>query len=144
MDLGKRGIQVSAYLTKILPKEELERKLHDAIRLARERLARELQDQAKPPALLAGKVRGSQATTEAKNDDQLTTDTYHEIGRSSPTACLDLIGPDAIEELGTLDKVLDAFPGKGSKPTRLTAQTKDHDEITPHRPYPAFRLDPTW
>ena len=51
MDLGKRGIQVSAYLTKILPKEELRRKLHDAIRLARERLARQQQDQASPPAL---------------------------------------------------------------------------------------------
>ena len=53
MDLGKRGIQVSAYLTKILPKEELQRKLHDAIRLARERLARQQQDQANPPALPA-------------------------------------------------------------------------------------------
>ena len=53
MDLGKRGIQVSAYLTKVLPKEELQRKLHDAIRLARERLARQQPAQANPPALPA-------------------------------------------------------------------------------------------
>ena len=55
MDLGKRGIQVSAYLTKVLPKEELQRKLHDAIRLARERLARQQQEQPNPPALPAPK-----------------------------------------------------------------------------------------
>ncbi len=55
MDLGKRGIQVSAYLTKILPKEELQRKLHDAIRLARERLARQQQEQPNPPSLPAPK-----------------------------------------------------------------------------------------
>ena len=53
MDLGKRGIQVSSYLTQVLPKEELQRKLHDAIRLARERLARQQQEQPSPPALPA-------------------------------------------------------------------------------------------
>ncbi len=53
LDLGKRGIQVSAYWTKVLPKEELQRKLHDAIRLARERLARQAQDEPRLAALPA-------------------------------------------------------------------------------------------
>lgn len=39
MDLSKRGIQVSSYWTKVLPKAELERKLHDAVRLARSQLS---------------------------------------------------------------------------------------------------------
>ncbi len=38
LDLGKRGIQVSSYWTKALPKQQLERKLHEAVRLARARL----------------------------------------------------------------------------------------------------------
>ena len=41
LDLGKRGIQVSSYLTQVLPKDELQRKLHDAVRLARQRLTHE-------------------------------------------------------------------------------------------------------
>lgn len=40
MDLGKRGIQVSSYWTEVLPKDELQRKLHEAVRLARAHLAR--------------------------------------------------------------------------------------------------------
>jgi hypothetical protein len=32
------GIHVASYLKKLLPKAELERKLHDAVRLARARL----------------------------------------------------------------------------------------------------------
>jgi predicted nuclease of restriction endonuclease-like (RecB) superfamily len=38
LDLEQSGIRVSAYWTKALPKKELERKLHDAVRLARARL----------------------------------------------------------------------------------------------------------
>jgi DUF1016 N-terminal domain len=38
LDLEQSGIRVSAYWTKVLPKKELQRKLHDAVRLARARL----------------------------------------------------------------------------------------------------------
>lgn len=38
LELGKSGIHVAGYLTKLLPKKLLERKLHDAVRLARARL----------------------------------------------------------------------------------------------------------
>jgi predicted nuclease of restriction endonuclease-like (RecB) superfamily len=38
LELNKRGIHVASYLKKLLPKAELERKLHDAVRLARARL----------------------------------------------------------------------------------------------------------
>jgi predicted nuclease of restriction endonuclease-like (RecB) superfamily len=51
LDLGQRGIQVSSYWTQILPKEELQRKLHEAVRLARERLARQALQQPPPPSL---------------------------------------------------------------------------------------------
>jgi predicted nuclease of restriction endonuclease-like (RecB) superfamily len=38
LDLEQSGIRVSSYLTEVLPKKQLERKLHDAVRLARARL----------------------------------------------------------------------------------------------------------
>lgn len=38
LDLERSGIRVASYWTNFLPKKELERKLHDAVRLARERL----------------------------------------------------------------------------------------------------------
>jgi len=38
LDLEQSGIQVSSYWTEILPKKALERKLHEAVRLARARL----------------------------------------------------------------------------------------------------------
>ena len=38
LDLEKSGIKVSSYWTEVLPKAELERKLHEAVRLARARL----------------------------------------------------------------------------------------------------------
>jgi len=38
LDLEQSGIRVSSYWTEILPKKELERKLHEAVRLARMRL----------------------------------------------------------------------------------------------------------
>jgi predicted nuclease of restriction endonuclease-like (RecB) superfamily len=39
LELEKRGIRVAAYLTELPPRELLEQKLHDAVRLARARLA---------------------------------------------------------------------------------------------------------
>lgn len=39
LEMEKSGIHVASYLTQMLPKQELERKLHDAVRLARARLA---------------------------------------------------------------------------------------------------------
>jgi len=39
LDMAQSGIRVSSYWTEALPKKELERKLHDAVRLARARLA---------------------------------------------------------------------------------------------------------
>jgi hypothetical protein len=38
LDLAKSGIRVSSYWTALPPKQELERKLHDAVHLARARL----------------------------------------------------------------------------------------------------------
>ncbi len=40
LQLGKSGIRVAQYLTELPSRRILERKLHDSIRLARERLAR--------------------------------------------------------------------------------------------------------
>ena len=40
LDLEKSGIRVASYWTEVLPRKELTRKLHQAVRLARERLAR--------------------------------------------------------------------------------------------------------
>ena len=39
LQLEKRGIRVAEYLTELPPRQVLERKLHDAVRLARARLA---------------------------------------------------------------------------------------------------------
>ena len=44
LDLEQSGIRVSSYWTEVLPKKELERKLHDAVLLARARLAQAKQD----------------------------------------------------------------------------------------------------
>jgi hypothetical protein len=38
LELARSGIHVASYWTKVLPKKQLERKLHDAVRLARARL----------------------------------------------------------------------------------------------------------
>jgi len=51
--LEESGIHAAQYLTELPPQKLLERKLHDAIRLARERLARQQQDQPGPPSLPA-------------------------------------------------------------------------------------------
>ena len=39
LELEKSGIHVASYWTELLPKKELERKLHEAVRLARSRFA---------------------------------------------------------------------------------------------------------
>jgi hypothetical protein len=38
LDLHKSGIHLASYLTKLLPKKQLVKKLHEAVRLARQRL----------------------------------------------------------------------------------------------------------
>ena len=38
LELSKSGIRVAEYMTELLPRETLERKLHQAIKLARQRL----------------------------------------------------------------------------------------------------------
>ena len=38
MDLQESGIHLATYLTKLLPKKHLVKKLHEAVRLARQRL----------------------------------------------------------------------------------------------------------
>ena len=39
LDMEQSGIRVASYWTEALPQKELERKLHDAVRLARAHLA---------------------------------------------------------------------------------------------------------
>jgi hypothetical protein len=45
-ELESRGIRIAEYLTELPPREMLAKKLHDAVRLARERLG----DQKMPPS----------------------------------------------------------------------------------------------
>jgi predicted nuclease of restriction endonuclease-like (RecB) superfamily len=54
--LEESGIRAAQYVTELLPKEILERKLHDAIRLARERLARRAQEEKPVHGLPASKA----------------------------------------------------------------------------------------
>ena len=49
LEMEKSGIHVAAYLTEVLPKKELERKLHDADRLARARLAEQIEAEQQRP-----------------------------------------------------------------------------------------------
>jgi predicted nuclease of restriction endonuclease-like (RecB) superfamily len=51
--LEAAGIRVAQYLTELPPREVLERKLHDAIRLAREQLARQAESCGDVPRLVA-------------------------------------------------------------------------------------------
>lgn len=46
LDMEQSGIRVSSYWTEVLPKKELERKLHEAVRLARARLGQAGQREA--------------------------------------------------------------------------------------------------
>jgi len=48
LDLEKSGIRVSSYWTEVLPKEQLQKKLHEAVRLARARLAEKAQAKTSP------------------------------------------------------------------------------------------------
>ena len=48
LDLEKSGIRVSSYWTDVLPKEQLQKKLHEAVRLARARLAEKSQAKTSP------------------------------------------------------------------------------------------------
>ena len=48
LDLEKSAIRVSSYWTEVLPKEQLQKKLHEAVRLARARLAEEAQTKTSP------------------------------------------------------------------------------------------------
>ena len=50
LELEKSGIHVASYLTKALPKRQLERKLHEAVRLARARLGQDALRNASPPS----------------------------------------------------------------------------------------------
>ena len=49
--LDAAGIRVAEYLTELPPQEMLQRKLHDAIRLAREQLARQVEPREQSPQL---------------------------------------------------------------------------------------------
>jgi predicted nuclease of restriction endonuclease-like (RecB) superfamily len=53
LDLGAVGIRVASYWTEALPREQIERKLHEAVILARERL----RAPAGEPRMLKGKVK---------------------------------------------------------------------------------------
>lgn len=48
MELHKSGIHLASYLTKLLPRKQLAKKLHEAVKLARQRL------RATPPAAIGG------------------------------------------------------------------------------------------
>jgi predicted nuclease of restriction endonuclease-like (RecB) superfamily len=50
LDLEKSGIRVSSYWTDVLPKEQLQKKLHEAVRLARARLAEKAEQTPKAKA----------------------------------------------------------------------------------------------
>jgi len=50
LELEKSGIHVASYLTKALPKRQLERKLHEAVRLARARLDQDALRDVSPPS----------------------------------------------------------------------------------------------
>ena len=64
--LGESGIRAAQYLTELPPRKILERKLHDAIRLARERLARRAADQPAPAQLPAPKKKAPRKSPKQK------------------------------------------------------------------------------
>ncbi|MCO5050739.1 MAG: PDDEXK nuclease domain-containing protein [Verrucomicrobiae bacterium] len=49
LDLEKSGIRVSSYWTNVLPKEQLQKKLHEAVRLARARLVEKTETKKTSP-----------------------------------------------------------------------------------------------
>jgi predicted nuclease of restriction endonuclease-like (RecB) superfamily len=58
LDLEKSGIRVSSYWTEMMPRERLQKKLHDALRLARSRLT-----QPSEPKVIAATVSRRKITT---------------------------------------------------------------------------------
>lgn len=50
LDLEKSGIHVSSYWTEMMPREQLQKKLHQAVRLARARLAEKPKEASKAPS----------------------------------------------------------------------------------------------
>ena len=83
--LEESGIRAAQYLTELPPQELLERKLHDAIRLARERLARQHEDH-EIPARLPGprkSIRPQAANAyvrQLRNHQSLTADRRPKTG----------------------------------------------------------------
>jgi predicted nuclease of restriction endonuclease-like (RecB) superfamily len=70
LKLEESGIHAAQYLTELPPQEVLERKLLDAIHLARERLARQTQDHLPVPQLAAPKKPPRPRTRKPKTTDQ--------------------------------------------------------------------------
>jgi len=64
--LEESGIRAARYLTELPPREILERKLHDAICLAREQLARQATDQPSPAQLPASKKKARRKSPKRK------------------------------------------------------------------------------
>lgn len=60
LDMEQSGIRVSSYWTEVLPKKELERKLHEAVRLARARLEQAGQREASAVPRLPDKKKRKQ------------------------------------------------------------------------------------
>jgi predicted nuclease of restriction endonuclease-like (RecB) superfamily len=61
LELETRGIRVAEYLTELPPREALARRLHEAVRHARERLARDEAAKAPPPALASPPAKRKRA-----------------------------------------------------------------------------------
>jgi predicted nuclease of restriction endonuclease-like (RecB) superfamily len=70
LKLEESGIHAAQYLTELPPQEVLERKLLDAIHLARERLARQSQDHSPVPQLPAPKKPPRTKTRKPKTNDK--------------------------------------------------------------------------
>ena len=64
LELAKSGIHVGSYWTELLPKKELERKLHEAVLRARARLRAD--DSAEPPTTAAKLAKQRTATRRLK------------------------------------------------------------------------------
>ena len=67
LKLEENGIHAAQYLPELPPQEVLERKLYDAICLARERLARQAQDQLPIPRLAASEKPPSAKSRKRKS-----------------------------------------------------------------------------
>lgn len=66
LELETRGIRVAEYLTELPSREVLARRLHEAVRHARERLARHEASTTVPPALPAAPAKRPQARKEGR------------------------------------------------------------------------------